>query len=159
MSGRPATIWKTLGALALASIVAGLTAVSNPWARAPAQDYQRVQKLYSGGTTIVGEPVQYPAAKSAKISSVIVTMLPGETTGWHTHGAPLFAYMLEGELQVDYGAKGIRTFKKGDAFMEAMAVPHSGVNKGAVPVRVLAVFMGAEGLANVVHAKPNATPK
>ena len=144
--------------LLIAVAAFGLAAVSAPLARTTSQDYQRVAKLYSGATTVVGENVSYPVKGAPKISSVIVTMLPGEKTGWHTHGVPLFAYMLEGELQVDYGEKGVRTYRKGDAFLEAMAVPHNGVNKGPAPVRVLAVFMGAEGLKNVLHATPENPP-
>jgi len=39
---------------------------------------------------------------------VEITLLPGQQTGWHTHPVPLFGYILEGELTVDYGTKGQR---------------------------------------------------
>lgn len=120
-------------------------------ARTDNADYQRVQPLLRAGKTVVDEQIRYPDSGAPSISSVIVTMLPGETTGWHTHGVPLFAFMLEGEIEVDYGAKGIRTYKKGDAFLEAMTTRHNGKNKGVTPARVLAVFVGAEGTKNVVH--------
>ena len=122
-------------------------------ARTDVAGYQRVQPLLRAGKTVVDEQIRYPDSGSPAISSVIVTMLPGEATGWHTHGVPLFAFMLEGEIEVDYGAKGIRTYKKGDAFLEAMAIRHNGKNKGVIPARVLAVFVGAEGTKNVVHEK------
>ncbi len=140
----------------LAVAAGGLIAVSAAFARTAGQDYQRVDDLFSGGKTVVGEPLVYPAPGHARLTSVIVTMMPGKSTGWHTHGAPLFAYMLEGELQVDYGEKGVRTYRKGDAFLEAMAVAHNGTNKGTVPARVMAVFMGAEGRENVIHVKKEA---
>lgn len=137
----------------LAIAAGGLIAVSVAFARTARQDYQRVDTLFSGSETVVGERLVYPEPGRAKLTSVIVTMLPGETTGWHTHGVPLFAYMLEGELEVDYGEKGVRTYRKGDAFLEAMATAHNGTNKGAVPVRVMAVFMGADGHENVIHVE------
>jgi mannose-6-phosphate isomerase-like protein (cupin superfamily) len=56
--------------------------------------------------------------------------------------------MLDGELTVDYGSEGTRVYKVGDSLMEAMNWPHDGMNKGTVPVRILAVYMGAEGLPN-----------
>ena len=34
------------------------------------------------------------------------------------------AYILEGELTVDYGAHGTRTYKQGQSLMEAMSVAH-----------------------------------
>ena len=75
-------------------------------------------------------------------------MPPGKETGWHTHAVPLFAYVLEGELSVDYGDKGVKVYKAGDGLLEAMNWPHNGVNKTDAPVRILAVYMGAEGQAN-----------
>jgi quercetin dioxygenase-like cupin family protein len=58
--------------------------------------------------------------------------------------------MLEGEITVDYGAKGTRTYRKGDALIEAIDVLHNGRNTGSGVARVLAVFMGAEGVPNTV---------
>ncbi len=144
---------------ALAAVVGTIIAATASHARTTGNDYKRVTPLFSGDKTVVGETVHYPTEGPAKITSVIVTMLPGETTGWHTHGVPLFAYMLEGELQVDYGAKGVRTYKKGDAFLEAMAVRHDGINKGPVPARVLAVFMGAQGRKNVERGEASTQPR
>lgn len=66
---------------------------------------------------------------------------------------PLFAYILEGELTVDYGKHGTRTYKKGDSLMEAMNVAHFSVNNGAEPVRLLAVYMGAKGAKDVAPVK------
>ena len=69
-------------------------------------------------------------------------------TGWHVHAVPLFGYVLEGTLTVDYGDKGTHTYKTGEALMEAMNWPHNGMNNGSVPVRILTVYAGAKGIAN-----------
>ncbi len=111
-----------------------------------------VTPLLSSGRTIVGEAISYPRAEPARITAGIVTLAPGQETGWHTHGIPTFAYVLDGELTVDYGAAGIRTYKAGQAFLEAIEAPHNGRNSGGGPMRVLAVFIGAEGL-------PTSTPR
>ena len=66
---------------------------------------------------------------------------------------PLVAYILEGELTVDYGSEGVKTFRQGDALVEAMHVPHRGMNLGSGIVKLLAVYVGAEGSANVAPAK------
>jgi quercetin dioxygenase-like cupin family protein len=116
---------------------------------APARGYPAAA-LLSTGTSIVGEPLRYPATGAARVTAAIVTLAPGQSTIVHRHGVPLFAYILEGELTVDYGAHGTRTYRAGQAFMEAMAVPHSGRNSGTQPVRLIAVYMGADGSADVI---------
>lgn len=107
---------------------------------------QPATALLSAGETVVGERINYPTGTPAKVTAVVVTLAPGQETGWHTHGVPTFGYLLEGELEVDYGAHGIRRYRGGDALLEAISVPHNGRNTGTGPVRILAVFMGAEGL-------------
>jgi len=109
--------------------------------------------LLSTGTSIVGETLRYPTTGAAHVTAAIVTIAPGGKTIVHKHGVPLFAYILEGELTVDYGAHGTRTYRAGQALMEAMDVAHFGVNNGAQPVRLLAVYMGAEGAADVIPVK------
>jgi quercetin dioxygenase-like cupin family protein len=75
-------------------------------------------------------------------------MKPNETTGWHRHDAPLVAWIVEGEVTVDYGASGTKTFKAGQAFVEAFKSDHNGRNTGSGDTRILAVFVGAEGVSN-----------
>jgi quercetin dioxygenase-like cupin family protein len=108
--------------------------------------------LLSTGKTIVGETIRYPKG-DAHITAAIVTLAPGGRTILHKHGVPLFAYILDGELTVNYGSHGTHIYKQGQAFMEAMDVAHFGLNKGAVPVRILAVYMGAKGAKNVIPVK------
>lgn len=109
-----------------------------------------LKTLLSAHQSIVGERLKYPTTGDARITAAIITLAPGASTIEHEHGVPLFAYMLDGELTVDYGAHGKRAYKKGDAFMEAMAVPHAGTNTGGVPVRILAVYMGADGARDTI---------
>jgi len=56
-------------------------------------------------------------------------------------------------LTVDYGTHGTRTYRQGQAFMEAMDVAHAGINTGTQPVRILAVYMGAQGASDVIPAQ------
>jgi quercetin dioxygenase-like cupin family protein len=87
------------------------------------------------------------------VTAAIVTLAPGARTIMHRHGVPLFAYILDGELTVDYGKRGTRTYRQGQSFMEAMTVAHFGVNNGSQPVRLLAVYMGAKRAKDVIPAK------
>ena len=127
-----------------------------PIGRASAEDNVAPSvPLLSTGTTIVGETLHYPTNGPAHVTAAIVTLAPGAKTVLHRHGVPLFAYILEGEITVDYGDRGKRTYRAGDALMEAMDVPHFGADTGPQPVRILTVFIGAEGApADVIPVKP-----
>lgn len=111
------------------------------------------QTLLSTSKTVLGQAVAYPTGAPAKVTSVIVTMQPGEETGWHKHDVPMFGYILEGEVTVDYQGHGTRVYRKGDAVMEAIGTAHNGRNSGKVSARILAVFMGADGVPNTEMTK------
>ena len=57
----------------------------------------------------------------------------------------MYAYILEGEIEVDYGDKGIKTIKNGEAMIEAVNFPHKGINKTKKVAKVLVVYVGATG--------------
>ena len=101
-------------------------------------------------TTVLEQPLAYPKGAAAQVSSTIVELQPGQATGWHKHNVPLYAYVLEGTLTVEYDAGVTKEYPAGTAFMEATKVFHNGINKGSSVVRVLCVFIGAEGLNNTV---------
>jgi quercetin dioxygenase-like cupin family protein len=122
----------------------------------PAHVYPGARNILSTGSTVTGEAIHYPAGAPARITAVEITLQPGEQTGWHTHPVPLLGYILEGELTIDYGPKGTRVFRKGDALAEAMNEPHNGRNTGQGPMRILAVFMGSDGQPNSTVAAPPA---
>jgi quercetin dioxygenase-like cupin family protein len=142
--------------VALALLLAAGAAAADPVQPAPlaAESHLATRVLLATGTTVTGEPIRYPFGTAPRISAVEITVQPGQQTGWHTHPVPLVAYILEGELTVDYGAKGKRTYRKGDAFVEAMDEAHNGHNAGPEPVRLIAVILGAGGLQASLPASP-----
>ncbi|RUT34920.1 cupin domain-containing protein [Arsenicitalea aurantiaca] len=105
--------------------------------------------LLSQNVDVLGTPLAYPEGE-AKVTAAIVTIPPGGETGWHSHEVPLFAHILEGELTVDYGEKGTRTFRAGDSVLEAVGWTHNGTNTGDIPMRLIAVYMGGGDAANTV---------
>jgi quercetin dioxygenase-like cupin family protein len=140
--GRSARI--ALTAISGAGLALGVVALVH------AETVKSVDTLLATGKTIVGEQIVYPEGSPAKVTSVLITMGPGEKTGWHTHGVPVFGYILEGELTVDYGDKGTHVYRSGDALLEAINVRHNGQNTGSDPLRLLVVFMGADGVPMTV---------
>lgn len=141
----PAALPVTRPARVFPVIVGGLLlAIAAPLA-SQAQTYPTAQSLLSSGTNVTGETIRYPTEGAAKVDAAIVSIAPGMQTGWHRHGVPNFAYILSGEITVDYGEKGKRTYKTGDGFLEAMNWSHNGHNSSTEPTRILVVYMTAEG--------------
>jgi zinc D-Ala-D-Ala dipeptidase len=114
--------------------------------------------LLEARKSVAGEHLAWPSGAPAQVTAQIVTIAPGQSTGWHRHGVPTFGYVLAGELEVEYEGLGRRVLKEGDHLMEAMKMRHNAVNLGAEPVRILAVFMGAQGRPNTMKADPPAMP-
>jgi quercetin dioxygenase-like cupin family protein len=108
-----------------------------------------VELLLESDSTITGEAFAYPAGR-ARISSARLTVPPGATVPLHLHPVPLFVYILQGEIIVDYGSRGTRTYRKGDAFVEAFEWPHHARNGGKGNVQILTVYAGAEGVQNAI---------
>jgi len=124
-----------------------------------AADYPKSRVLLEADKSIAGETLRYPDKAPAKVSAVIVDIAPGSTTGWHRHGTMMFAYMLSGELEIEYQNGRRMTVKAGDAFMEAMTVPHIGANLGNETASVLAVFMeGADTIKTIILPAPDTPP-
>ena len=134
-----------------ALIAAGVLVAVPAHAVDPSKDYPIVT-LLKGNKTIMGEEFSYPSGE-ANVTAAVLTLAPGARTLTHTHGVPLFVYILEGEMDVDYGTKGKKTYKKGDSFMEAMTVAHYGMNNSKAPVKLLAVYMGGAGGKDMIPAK------
>ena len=58
----------------------------------------------------------------------------------------MYAFILEGNLDVDYGVHGLKQLKEGDAIIEAVNFPHKGSNNSTRKTRVLVLYMGANGI-------------
>jgi D-alanyl-D-alanine dipeptidase len=144
------------GGRAFAALFAALAAFT---ATAAVADYPQAQTLLEADRTVAGEAFRYPAEAPPRVTAVIVTVAPGSSTGWHRHGVPMFAYLLSGELEVEYATGRRAVLRAGDALMEAMTVAHVGTNLGGEPARVLAVFMGtADSVKTVAAAAPDTPP-
>lgn len=113
-----------------------------------------VETLIESDRTILGQDFFYPEGQ-AKITAVLVTIPPGASIPAHLHPVPVFGYVLQGELVVDYGVAGERTYRRGDALIEAFDWPHSGRNGGRGVVKILVVYAGAEGVPDTEVVDPD----
>ncbi|WP_422039004.1 cupin domain-containing protein [Roseibium sp.] len=125
------------------------TAVTAPASAPSGASYEKVHEVFSGDRTVAGEKITFPQ-KDASVRAIVVTLEPGEATAWHRHGAPLFAYILQGEVTVFYEGIGEKVFRQGDGVMEAMAVTHQGRNTADGETRILAVFLLGDSREAVV---------
>ena len=152
---------KTLSLSVIAAVVIGLSGCASSAAPTQAASPEASSTPYGTAisaqplldkaeTTILGQPLVYPTELPAQLSSSIITIPPGVETGLHKHDAPMYAYVIEGTLTVTYDGGVIKTYKPGDALIEAVGTPHNGVNAGTTPVKVLVVNVGAESVANTV---------
>lgn len=134
----------------LPALLGLLLLVTPAAADGPVQHYQNLlTPLLQDSTDVLGTPLAYPDGEPV-VTAAIVTIPPGGQTGHHSHEVPLFAHILEGELTVDYGEKGSRTYRAGDSVLEAVGWPHNGTNTGSVPMKLLAVYIGSNSARNTV---------
>ena len=65
--------------------------------------------LEQGPKTILGQDFKYPSG-TPLIKAFDILIPAGKQTSLHSHAIPLYAYVVSGDLEVDYGSKGKRTF-------------------------------------------------
>ncbi len=72
-------------------------------------------------------------------------ILPGKTTGWHTHPGPGFVVIVSGTLtRYQVGANGTcaqQSYGPGQGFVELPGVVHDSVNQGSTPVTGYSTFL------------------
>lgn len=136
-----------------------LTLFSLFWLKPACSDeYPQVQILQQSTQTIAGESLHYPQSAPAKITTAIVTIPAGASTGWHTHGIPVIGYLLSGELEMEYADGKRVTLKAGETIVEAMRVGHIGANTGQIPATLFVAFLGEENAQFSHLTQAPATP-
>lgn len=74
-----------------------------------------------------------------------ITIPPGASTGWHKHEIPVFAYVVEGTLTVEYENHMPVVFTKNSSIAEVRGIYHNGTNKGAENAVLIAIYLGEKG--------------
>ncbi len=91
-----------------------------------------------------GSPIFYPEG-DAEVTVLIIEIAAGESTGWHQHPVPSFAYILEGELEVTLESGQSKIFTGGSAISEVTNSIHSGQNIGSTTLKLVVFYTGAIG--------------
>jgi len=101
--------------------------------------------------TVLDQPLRYPTKGKAQVSSSIIVIEPGQETGWAKNPTPMYVYVLEGALTVEYDGGLVKEYRAGTALLEAVGTWRNGTNTGTEPVRILTVSMGAKGMKNTIE--------
>jgi len=104
-----------------------------------------LETILKTDTTSIGQKIVYPNFENDEVSVVKVTIPPGNSTGWHKHVFPVFAYVLQGTLTVEVENRKTMQFLPNTSFSEVINIPHNGVNNGKEDVILIAFFMGEKG--------------
>jgi quercetin dioxygenase-like cupin family protein len=110
-----------------------------------------IEPLLKTDTTSIGQRIIYPQFKEDEITILKITIKPGKSTGWHKHEFPVFAYIVKGNLTVEYENHKTMQFSENSSFSEVINTFHNGVNKGNEDVVLIAFFMGGKGKNLSVH--------
>ena len=77
----------------------------------------------------------------------------GGREGRHTHPCVALGYVAQGTLTLEQEGRPATDYKTGDSFLLEPDKIHEGVNKGSVPVKVLATFVVKKGDTLTTPAK------
>lgn len=116
-------------------------------ARAADAPKVQVTPVMRTNTTVTGQPIVVPDRPDVIVS--IATFPPGARIAEHQHPHPHYVYVLEGVLTV-MNTETNKSFevKAGDFVAEMQDTWHYGVNKGAVPVKLLVIDQVPAGTPN-----------
>ncbi len=109
-------------------------------------------ELGNPSESVIGQGLAYPKGKPV-FKAVKIIIPPGKATILHLHEVSIFAYVLAGTLEVDYGSKGKKRFGPGQGFLEAVRWCHKGRAVGEAPAVLLALYLGAPSLKNTIACK------
>jgi len=130
----------------LAVAIVGLIATP-----AAAQTKFSATPVLQSGVTAGGASIAYPKTDSAEVTALLLDIGPGGETGRHMHPYPTFVYVLEGAIDVEMDGGTAHSYKAGDSFLEVINAWHNGKNNGTASAKVLVVFVGVHGKANLVR--------
>ena len=107
------------------------------------------------GPEVIRKPLmQHDLPMQGWSGALVSVEIPvGGREGRHTHPGPLFVYVQEGAITLDYEGQPTRTYKAGDTFFVEPGKIHEGINNGNVAARAIATFITPKGQPLTTQAK------
>jgi quercetin dioxygenase-like cupin family protein len=123
------------------TVVAGILLLATIDAPSVAQPGIASQLLLQTTTTIAGQPLEFVHSRD-EVAAFLVELAPGGETGRMLHLFPMVVYVTAGTLSFEIPGQAARTVDAGQAFVAPLKSAINGVNRGATPVKFLAVYFG-----------------
>jgi quercetin dioxygenase-like cupin family protein len=98
--------------------------------------------------------VDVPASATHEAVMAIAEIAPGASSGRHFHHGVEIGYVLSGSVVVEHPDGTAATFTGGQAFRNPLSEVHDAKNPGAVPVKILAVYLVEKGKPLAEPARP-----
>ena len=111
-----------------------------------------VTMLMTTDKTVLGQKLVLPKHDPQLIVS-IYDIAPGARLPRHKHPFSRYAYVLAGEITVEFDGGLQRRYRAGEFIVEAVNSWHFGANLGAVPVRLLVIDQVEAGEPPTILAK------
>jgi quercetin dioxygenase-like cupin family protein len=111
----------------------------------------KVTPVLTTTKTAIGQPLVLPT----KNPQVIVTTLEiaaGAKLPRHKHPFARYAYVLQGEVTIEYNGGKSAVFREGEFIVQAIGVWHFGTNTGGIPLRLLVIDQVDAGRSNTILA-------
>ena len=113
----------------------------------PAVKVTQLLKTTSGWD---GKQIVYPEGQ-AEITALLIEIAPGESTGWHQHPVPSFAFLLDGILEITLTDGRVKRMQPGEALSEVTDTMHIGRVLSKTPVRLVVFYAGSVGKALTIN--------
>ena len=97
-----------------------------------------------------GEQIVYPEGQ-AEMTALLIEIAPGESTGWHQHPVPSFAFLLDGTLEITLADGRVKRMQPGEALSEVTGTMHVGRALSKTPVKIVVFYAGSVGKALTVN--------
>ena len=97
-----------------------------------------------------GKQIVYPEGQ-AEMTALLIEIAPGESTGWHQHPVPSFAFLLDGTLEITLADGRVKRMQPGEALSEVTDTMHVGRALSKTPVKIVVFYAGSVGKALTVN--------
>ena len=92
-----------------------------------------------------------PQGTRQEIQVLTATILPGQSTVFHTHAFPVTVYMLEGAFTLEMEGREPVTVRAGQSLVEPPQVKMTGFNRSGTEIIRLVIFYVAEPGTPFLH--------
>jgi quercetin dioxygenase-like cupin family protein len=133
----------------LLALLPAMSLTLSAWADGPPVT---VKTLVTTDKTVLGQPLVLPKHDPQLIVS-IYDIAPGARLPRHKHPFSRYAYVLAGELTIEFDGGEQRHYRTGEVVVEAVDTWHFGINMGVVPVRLLVIDQVEAGQPPTILAK------